>query len=138
MFKVSLQVLVFLSWAVTGHAQSYRKDIGGLCSVLVHKDITSVYTRDTIKRFFFTDDDLSNFIVYMDVEMKRAGFTSFVVEGCRIRSVSSSDAHVQAVFDITGKGELFFLKKHAMVRTRWTNRDGRWYLEPPSVIPSGD
>ncbi|MCL4557628.1 MAG: hypothetical protein M1491_03200 [Deltaproteobacteria bacterium] len=131
--------MVFLACVTTVHAQSYAKDIDGLCSALVHKDITSLYTRDMIKRFFFTDDDLSNFVVYMNVEMERAGFTRFVVYGCHVLRVSGSGSSGrQAVFDITGKGDLFFLKKHAIITTRWRDRNGRWYVEPPPVIRSRD
>ncbi len=138
MLKRFISVMVFLAGITTVHAQPYTKDVNGLCSTLVHKDITSLYTRDMIKQFFSTDDDLLNFVVYMNVEMERAGFTRFVVYGCRVLRVSRSDSSGQAVFDITGKGDLFFLKKHAIITTRWVDRDGRWYVEPPPVIRSRD
>ncbi len=134
MFKKALIFILGLAIAQTAYAQSAGTAINKFCSVLTDKDITSIRTRSVLMPFFISENDLSNFIVYMNVKMEKAGFKRFTVYTCKPTDIKTNGINADGELEITGEGPLFFLKKHVLVSTLWINKDDRWYIASPSVI----
>lgn len=134
MFRRILIFILGLSIAHAAYAQSAGTVIDKFCSVLIDKDITSIRTRAVLMPFFVSENDLSNFIVYMNVKMEKAGFKRFTVYSCTPKSVKTNGLNAGGELEITGEGPLFFVKKHVLVSTVWVNKDGQWYVESPPVI----
>ncbi len=134
MFKKVLLFILFSISVYPVYAQTDQKDIKSFCSTLVDKDMSSMHTRRVLKQFFYTDDDLSNFIVYINVQIKHTGFSSSVIYGCSVQEVTETGSTLKAVLDITGRGAFFFLRKHVLVTTHWISNDNRWYLQASPVI----
>ncbi len=128
MFKKIVLLMIMLSAAFPVYAQSYPKNISTFCSTLINKDIISVHTRPLLKSFFYTENDLSDFIVHMNIKMMRAGIKGSTVYGCKPEKVKVNGSKVYAVFYITGKGVLPLLKRHLLISTNWIKKDKQWYL----------
>ncbi len=134
MFKRAFIVIIGVLIAHTVYAQSIDTTINKFCSALTDKDITSLHTRSALRPFFISENDLSNFIVYMNIKMEKAGFKKFTVLGCKTKEIKNNGINAEGELEITGQGVLFFLKKHILVSTLWLNKDNQWYLESPSTI----
>ncbi len=134
MFRRILIFILGLSIAHAAYAQSAGTAIDKFCSVLTDKDVTSIRTRAVLMPFFVSEKDLSNFIVYMNVKMEKAGFKRFTVYSCTPKDVKTNGLDARGELEITGEGPLFFWKKHILVTTVWVNKDDQWYVESPSVI----
>ncbi len=136
MFKKIIIVITAFFIAHTVYAQSIDTTINKFCSALTGKDIINIHTRSVLRPFFISDNDLSNFIVYMNVRMENAGFKKFTVLSCKTKEIRNNGINAEGELEITGQGVLFFLKKHVFVSTLWINKDNQWYLESPSTINS--
>ena len=134
MVKRFLLIGISVFIAHTAYAQSLDKTVHNFCSALKDKDITSIHTRTMLLPYFISENDLSNFIVYMNIKMENAGFKRFAVLDCVTKEIKNNGIDAEGEFEITGEGALFFLKKHVLVLTVWINKDNRWYLESPSTI----
>ncbi len=134
MVKRVLLICISFFIAHTAYAQSLDTTVHKFCSELKDKDITSIHTRTMLLPYFVSGNDLSNFIVYMNIKMNNAGFRRFTVLNCRTKDIRNNGIDAEGELEITGEGALFFLKKHVLILTVWINKDNRWYLESPSTI----
>lgn len=135
---ISLSGLIPIFLTYTTFAQSLDTKATSFCSTLINKDIASIHTRSLLMPFFLTEDDLSNFVVYMNINMQRAGFKSTTVSGCKVKMIEANGLNAEVEYEITGKGPIFFLKRHMSISTIWLNKDGQWYIESPSTINMED
>ncbi len=119
-------------------AQSFNKTVDDFCSALTNKDIISIHTRAILKPFFYSDDDMSNFVVSMNIKIQQAGFGDSIVRSCKPLTSAVKGSSADQVLDISGKGKVFFIKKHLLISTHWIEQSSRWYLEVPSVISNPD
>ena len=134
MLKRVLLICISVFIAHSAYAQSLDTTVQKFCSVLKDKDITSIHTRTMLLPYFVSENDLSNFIVYMNMKMNNAGFRRFTVLNCTTKDIRNNGIDAEGELEITGEGALFFLKKHVLILTVWINKDNRWYLESPSTI----
>ncbi len=134
-----LVLIIALVWiAQPAQARSADARIRDFCSALTGRDITSIYTRSALQPFFTSENDLSKFIVQMNVQMDHAGFHRFTVERCTVAGITVSGTTTQGTLKITGEGPLFFLKSRLRLSTEWSNTDSGWYIDVPQVISPGD
>ena len=134
MLKRVLLICISVFIAHSAYAQSLDTTVQKFCSVLKDKDITSIHTRTMLLPYFVSENDLSNFIVYMNMKMNNAGFRRFTVLNCTTKDIRNNGIDAEGELEIAGEGALFFLKKHVLILTVWINKDNRWYLESPSTI----
>jgi|YelNatPaOPRAMG01_1025707.scaffolds.fasta_scaffold00844_3 hypothetical protein len=140
MYKRLLGILIitFVVHPYLAYAQSLNTRVDEFCSTLVNKDIASVHTRSLLMPFFISENDLSNFIVYMNIKMGKEGFKRTTVLGCKLKRMDTNGLNAQAEYEITGRGQIFFLKRHIIISTLWVNKDDQWYIEAPSTIDEND
>ena len=134
MFRKIFLICVSVFMAHTVYAQSLETTVHNFCAELKEKDITSIHTRTMLLPYFVSENDLSNFIVYMNIKMENAGFKRFTVLNCATKDIKNNGIDAEGELEITGEGALFFLKEHVRILTVWINKDNRWYLESPSTI----
>ncbi len=138
MLKKLLLIAAVVCIAHPASAQSADTRIQEFCSALVHKDITSIYTRPVLKPFFTSETALSNFIVLMNIRMEQAGFHRFTVNSCTVRKITVNGSTTEGSLKITGEGPLFFLKSRLLLSTQWFNSDNRWYIKVPAVMSTDE
>lgn len=132
--SLSAARVLALLLAVSGSRLDDR--IASLHGVMKNEEIDAYATRNSLKGYFLTDDDLSSFIVGMLQKMLDHGFTERRIRGWRIdRSVRMGDEQ-KVELTITGKGFLFFPASFT-VTEEWVNKDGEWYILPSKVIIPG-
>lgn len=134
MFKRFFVIFLFVFFAQSAYARDIDATVNSFCSTLVGKDITSIHTRGILKPFFISDNDLSNFIVYMNIKMQKNGFRRFTVLNCKIKKIKNNGLNAEAELMISGEGPIFFFKRHILIYILWLNNDGQWYIEAPSTI----
>jgi len=126
-----LIVLSFLLVSGTG----LEERIKGFHEDLKFKEIDSYSTRESLRGYFLSDDDLSDFIVVFVQRIQDEGFRTRKVNGWGVERLEEHDAEARADVRIVGKGFLFF-KASFIFKEEWVNRDGKWYIVPPEVIPT--
>lgn len=107
--------------------------IAALHGELVSKEIDSYSTRDSLRGYFLSDDDLSRFIVVVLQKMTDHGFRERRIRGWSIIGIEGRGEEARASVTLRGKGLLFFGASCGFIED-WVQRDGKWYLLPPKVI----
>ena len=110
--------------------------VKGFHEELRSKGLDSYSTRDNIRKYFLSDDDLSNFIVAFLQKMHEKGFREHKITGWQVISAKNYDEEAVEEVTIKGKGLLFFTASF-IFKEEWVKRDGEWYFLPPKVIPLG-
>ncbi|MCL4478754.1 MAG: hypothetical protein M1381_06605 [Deltaproteobacteria bacterium] len=132
-FVITLFIIITASNA---YAEALNNRINDLCNALLDKDISSIYTRNALKDFFTTQDSLSNFIVYSNIKMRKAGFIRPVVIDCKVKDIRIGSSNADATILIKGNGALFF-KKRTTIYTRWFEEGNKWFIKTSSIVDTG-
>jgi hypothetical protein len=120
---IALSFLLISGTGLEERIKSFHED-------LKFKEIDSYSTRQSLRGYFLSDDDLSNFIVVFVQRIQDEGFRARKVNEWGVEHLEEHEAEARADIRIIGKGFLFF-KASFIFKEEWVNRDGKWFIVPP-------
>jgi hypothetical protein len=90
--------------------------------------------RESLKVFFKSDEELSDYIVMLYYLMDKKKFKSFDIVDCEIIGVRELSENSQEVeYKISGYWLLFFTKS-ITITDRWELQNDRWFIIPHKIL----
>lgn len=108
------------------------------CDALRRRNISHYSTRGELLEFFKSEEDLSNYIVFLYYTMEKAKFQSFEVIDCSVEDIKKiSETKADVRYKLTGRGLLFF-HKNTWIVDRWEKSESGWKIIPPEKLTQSE
>ncbi len=109
--------------------------VSDLYGTIRGKDISTYYIRRSLEDFFASPEDLSDFIVSLLFDLRKARIKDSRIRKFKLKEVEIAENNHEAKVKValSGRYFLFFNRKFTRV-DKWKYQDGKWFLIPPDKL----
>jgi hypothetical protein len=99
------------------------------------KDISIYYIRESLEDFFVSPDSLSEFIVSMLYDLRKARIKDNRIRKFKIKEIELAENDREATIKVKLSGRYFLFFNRSFTREdKWEYQDGKWLLIPPKKL----